>query len=272
MKQEVVMLNKFDPQVVAEFENETWSRCAERYMEGFGPLVQESVNPLLDEVAIARGEQVLDIGTGPGLAASAAAERGASVIGVDFSNEMLIQAKKLHPRINFRQAPAEALPFQEEQFDVVIGNFVLHHSGDPEQVLRESFRVLRENGRVAYTVWAGMDKLEAFGLFFSAVEEHAGEADLPHGPLFGVSDFSVFRQMFREAGFRNPSVKDLAIAWRTSSIDSYLQAFRDWAQLGVFPPEIRQAIEHTVREKAKAYKTTGVYRIPNPAILISAEK
>src|SRR6185369_6290517 len=100
-----------------------------------------------------------------------------------------------------------------------VGNFVLHHVGQPDEALREAFRVLRTGGRAGFTVWADASKLEAFGLFFAAVEEHAGPAQLPHGPLFGVSDFDVFHQMVRGAGFRDSSVRELPIAWRTASMD-----------------------------------------------------
>ena len=60
-------------------------------------------------------------------------------------------------------------------------------------------------------------------------------AQLPNGPLFGVSDFAVYHQMVRGAGFHDSSVRELPIAWRTSSIDAYVASFRDWANLGAFP-------------------------------------
>ena len=81
-----------DPEEVARFENATWSRCASGYMDGFGALVGEAIRPLLDEVNVNRDDRVLDVGTGPGLVAAAAAERGAEVVGVDFSEAMLAEA------------------------------------------------------------------------------------------------------------------------------------------------------------------------------------
>lgn len=125
---------------------------------------------------------------------------------------------------------------------------------------------------MGFTVWADLSKLEAFGLFFAAVEEHAGAAELPHGPLFGVSDFTVFHEVARDAGFRESSVRELQIAWRTQSIDSFLAAFRDWANLEAFPSEVRRAIEDTVRDRANAYRCGDVFAMPNPAILVSAVK
>jgi ubiquinone/menaquinone biosynthesis C-methylase UbiE len=265
-------MKQYNPEEVARFENETWSRCADNYMYGFGALVKEGVAPLLNAVNVDSGDRVLDLGTGPGLAAGAAAERGADVVAVDFSKPMLAEARRRYPEIEYHWAPAEALPFEDADFDVAIGNFVLHHSGRPQAVLEETYRVLRDNGRMAFTIWADPAKLAAFGLFFAAVEEHAGAAELPHGPLFGVSDFTVIHDMVRKAGFRNSSVRELEIAWRTPSLEPYLTAFREWANLETFPENVRKEIEATVRERATAFQTNGVFAMPNPAILISAGK
>src|SRR5690606_23698472 len=73
--------DQFDPEEVARFENDTWSRCAQTYMDGFGVLVGAAIGPLLNEVEVSDQDRVLDVGTGPGLVAAAAAERGAEVIG-----------------------------------------------------------------------------------------------------------------------------------------------------------------------------------------------
>jgi SAM-dependent methyltransferase len=185
---------------------------------------------------------------------------------------MLAEARRRHPGLEFRAGSAEELPFADGEFDAVVGNFVLHHSGRPDRVLDEAYRVLRPGGRTAFAVWADPSELEAFGLFFAAVEEHVGMPDLPHGPLFGVSDFAVFREMAVKARFRDPRVEKLDIAWKTPSIDSFLAAFRDWADLGALPADSRDAIERSVRDKAEGYRRNGAYTMPNPAILLSAVK
>lgn len=267
------MSEQFDARAVTEFENKTWSRCAESYLQGFGQLVVEAIDPLLNAADIGPEKKVLDVGTGPGLTAAAAGARGAEAIGIDFSEQMLAEARRLYPKIDFRQAAADQLPFDEEEFDAVIGNFILHHAAFPERVLSEAHRVLRTGGKIGFTVWADMAKLAAFGLFFAAVEEHAGAGEeLPHGPLFGVADPDVFDQMCREAGFQKPEVRELDIAWRTDSIETLIGAFRDWANLAEFPAEMRSRIEETVRRNSAAFKTGEIYLMPNPALLITAEK
>jgi ubiquinone/menaquinone biosynthesis C-methylase UbiE len=152
---------------------------------------------------VSAGHRVLDVGTGPGLVAAVAAKRGAEVIGIDFSEAMVEEARRRYPGLTFQTAAGESLPFDANSFDAVVGNFVLHHASEPEQVLREAFRVLRSGRRVGFTVWSDPAKLEAFGLFFAAVEQHAGAAELPHGPLFGISDFAHFHRLLHSAGFRD---------------------------------------------------------------------
>jgi SAM-dependent methyltransferase len=185
---------------------------------------------------------------------------------------MLEEAKRRHPGIDFQLASAETLPFGNEEFDAVVGNFVLHHSGDPVMLLKEAFRVLRVDGRMAFTVWADLTKLQAFGLFFGAMERQGLGGELPHGPLFGVSDFDVYRGMTATAGFRDTLVRELSIVWRMASIDSLLDAFFDWANMNAARPEVRAAVAADIRQASRTYEAAGTLTIHNPAILVSATK
>ena len=70
------------------FELEGWNRLAKAYHERFGKLTSQSVEPLLDAVEATESIKLLDVATGPGyLAAAAATGRGANVVGLDFSGE-----------------------------------------------------------------------------------------------------------------------------------------------------------------------------------------
>ena len=78
--------------------------------------------------------------------------------------------------------------------------------------------------------------------------------------------------MLREAGFCDSSVRELPTVWRMRSIDFFLAAFREWAQLDAFPIDVRDKIEATVRERARTYRSSDGFTVPNPAILLSAVK
>ena len=155
---------------------------------------------------------------------------------------------------------------------MVVMNLVMHHLGRPEVALREVFRVLRPGGRVGFTVWADPAKLQAFGLFFGAVAAHVSIPVLPHGPLFGVSDFAVFHRLVGEAGFHNSAVGEVPTVWRTTAIESLLAGFDDWAQMDTWPADQRAAVEADVRAAAQFYIADGVLVMPNPVILVTATK
>ena len=100
------------------------------------------------------GERVLDLGSGSGMDAFAAAAqvgRQGSVIGVDITPEQLLKAERLvrDERVSFRRARIEKLPFAADSFDVVISNGVVNLSPDKCRVFAEAARVLRPGGRLA---------------------------------------------------------------------------------------------------------------------------
>lgn len=266
------METTFSAEEVNKFEREVWSRCARRYMDTFGLLTGEAIQPLLDVASITDGSRVLDVGTGPGNAAVAVQKRGGAVIGIDFSASMLSEARQNYPNIEFKEANGDQLPFDDGEFDAVVSNLAVHHMARPNLFLSEARRVLRDGGKIAFTVWSNLEKLEAFGLFFGAVQAHAEAVELPHGPLFGVSDFDVFRSMLQEAGFRESQVIELKIAWRMTNINPLLDGFVDWSNMTTFPNTMREAIESSVREASVAYENNGQLVIPNPVILVSATR
>jgi SAM-dependent methyltransferase len=113
---------------------------------------------------IAPGERVLDVGTGGGvvaLAAAAAAGPSGRVAGIDISEAMLTRARDaaegrgLAERLELRAMDAEALAFGEGTFDAVVSHFALLHLPDPLRALVEMRRVLRPGGRLAVGVGAG---------------------------------------------------------------------------------------------------------------------
>src|SRR5258706_4095638 len=135
-----------------DFELAGWQRAAAAYPHAFGPLTAQAIEPLLDAVSAAPGVRVLDIATGPGYVASAAKQRGADVIAVDFAPAMVAYARHLDPALDVREGDAEALPFDAASFDAAIVSFGLLHFARPDLALREMRRVLRPGGRAPFTV------------------------------------------------------------------------------------------------------------------------
>lgn len=111
---------------------------------------------LLDLVDV-RGKTVLDVGCGTGIASLHALARGATrVVGVDLAGGMLRMARAKarargldETRLAFRPADADALPFPEHAFDVVISSVMLEFAPDPLKTVTEMVRVLAPGGRLA---------------------------------------------------------------------------------------------------------------------------
>jgi ubiquinone/menaquinone biosynthesis methyltransferase len=104
---------------------------------------------VLAQAAIAPGQRVLDLATGTGDLALAAASRGASVVGLDLAPRMirLARAKPGAGRIRFVVGDMTSLPFPPASVDVVTTGYGLRNVPDLERALAEIARVLRPGGR-----------------------------------------------------------------------------------------------------------------------------
>ena len=136
-----------EPQVCHEFEHTCGEPLPEPYHLAFVGLTSQMIDPLLRAVGAKRGVKVIDIASGPGHVAAAAAKRGAIVLGVDFSAAMVAHAQRLHPAVEFREGNAEQLPLGNGLFDAAVMNFGILHFGQPESGLTEDYRGLRVGGR-----------------------------------------------------------------------------------------------------------------------------
>ena len=91
------MNTTFDPEAVRAFEHAGWQRAATEYNANFARASAQFVEPLLDAASVAAGTKVLDLCSGTGLVAAAAALRGAASIGVDFALRQYLRCR-LMPR------------------------------------------------------------------------------------------------------------------------------------------------------------------------------
>ena len=123
----------------------------------FGRFIRTTDAEILARAAVAPGDHLLDVGTGPGylaLAASGLVAPDGLAVGIDASPEMIDRARTLAARgrsnAQYLVATAESLPFEDDAFDVVVSRLVFHHlPGDVKtRALGEMARVLRPGGRL----------------------------------------------------------------------------------------------------------------------------
>ena len=110
--------------------------------------VERVVDYTLEDII---AQTLLDVGTGSGVFAEAFSAAGLAVTGIDTNQEMLEVARQFVSTRLFEQAPAEAIPFPDDSFDIAFMGHVLHESTEPLAVLREARRVARQ--RVVVLEW-----------------------------------------------------------------------------------------------------------------------
>lgn len=148
---------------------------------------------------------ILDVGTGTGAAARAAAEAhpAAQVVALDLSAEFLAEARRAGDatRIWFVQASAAALPVRSDAFDLVTSFGVLCHTADAGAVVREMRRILRPGGHALLWTRGKGPSGQLLRLVFPLTSG---------GARFFLYSRLELRGMFEAAGFVEVSVRTVA--------------------------------------------------------------
>jgi len=143
----------------------------------FVPLEAVTTIPAADLVRHARiraPQTVLDVACGTGVVAVTAARAGAKVRGLDLSPVLVEHARRnatlAAVEVEFREGDAEALPYEDASFDVVVSQFGHMFAPRPEVAIAEMLRVLKPGGTIAFSTWPP----EHFvGQMFALVGKHA---------------------------------------------------------------------------------------------------
>jgi ubiquinone/menaquinone biosynthesis C-methylase UbiE len=145
----------------------TFQAPAHAYDAFMGRYSQQLAPLFADFCELKAGQRLLDVGCGPGAFTSVAIARlgiGA-VSALDPAPHFVVTNRDRHPGLDVRQAPAEAIPYGDGEFDVAVAQLVIHFLSDPEKGAQEMARVVRTGGSVAACVWdfsQGMEMLRAF--------------------------------------------------------------------------------------------------------------
>src|SRR5262245_41868721 len=125
-----------------QFERAGWEdeEIVSHYEQELTGLTSQSCQALLNAGRVQAGSRVLDVACGPGFLTAAAAERGASAVGIDFSGAQVAAARRSHPGLRFEVADAQQLPFADASFDVVVSSFGLLHFPDALAAAIEAHR------------------------------------------------------------------------------------------------------------------------------------
>ena len=155
-------------------------------------------------------QAVLDLGAATGSATALLQKRfrGAHIVSLDLSRNMLLQHKRRRfwfTRTSSVQADAEHLPFADQSFDVVFANLLLPWVNDPAAVLAEVSRVLRKGGVLAFAT-LGPDSLKELSHAWGQVDGHAhvNPAQVAHAHVHRFPDMHDIGDALVRAGLADP--------------------------------------------------------------------
>jgi ubiquinone/menaquinone biosynthesis C-methylase UbiE len=263
-----------------DLERQGWSDPgrASGYVELFASASDQAIGRLLDAVNAKPKMKALDLCCGQGNVSEALARCGCAVTGIDFSPAMLAFANARVPSAVFIRADAQELPFDNEEFDIVVSNLGVCHIPDQPRALSEARRVLCRGGRFAMTVWCGPDVSPCFEIVYGAIKAHGSpDVSAPPGPDFHqFAKKEVAEKFLREAGFNDIDLTIVECVWDLDDPRSLSEIYekgtvRAAMVLASQPPQnlvaIRQAMAEAV-QKRFAYKDR--WRVPVPAALVRA--
>jgi SAM-dependent methyltransferase len=163
----------------AATEGPDWSSRADAWVEHWPRLAEPARRAVSDAAGVGPGVRVLDVGCGTGEFCALAAERGASVCGIDAGEGMVAHARRRLPGADLRVGPMESLPWDDDAFDVVTAFNALQFAASFEAAVAEAARVTRPGGLLAVCSWGAPGDLAGV---YAALSPSGDEDERPPPP------------------------------------------------------------------------------------------
>jgi SAM-dependent methyltransferase len=215
-------------------------------------------------VALTRGQRVLEVGCGTGVFLRRAADLGAEVVGIDASEALLDLARERVPEAELRLADMEALPFDDDSFDVVAGFNSFFFAVDIVAALREAGRVAKPGAPVVIQVWGRHERcdLEAMKAVMRPLLPPR-PPDAPPEP--DLAEAGVLEGIASAAGLTPTSTFDLSWAYEFADEEELGRAMLAAAGIAeLVGAEHEQEVRGQIVEALAPFRTDdGRYRLSN---------
>jgi ubiquinone/menaquinone biosynthesis C-methylase UbiE len=253
--------------------------AAEVYEEFFLPaLFQEWPPRVISSAGVRSGHRVLDVACGTGVLARAVATQvgpTGSVVGLDANAGMLDVAARKSPHLEWRLGPAEALPFDDEAFDVVVSQFGLMFFDDRAAAVQEMARVLRRGGRLAVAVWDRLESSPGYAAVTALLQKLFGDevADAMRAP-FSLGDLAMLQPLFEGESLEDRRITTVRGAARFPSIQSWMYTdVKGWTLAEVLNDEQYQRLVAEAEKELQTFVTPdGSVLFDSPAHIVSARR
>jgi ubiquinone/menaquinone biosynthesis C-methylase UbiE len=191
-----------------------------------GTTIQIVGEMICEAVDLRGGERVLDVAAGNGNATLAAARRFGVVTSTDYVPALLERGRKRAEAegadVTFQVADAEALPFPDASFDVVLSTFGVMFAPNHELAARELMRVCRPGGRIGLACWTPAGFL---GDVFRVVASHVPPIPGVQSPLLWGTEAHI-GTLFEDATAISKTARSYAFRYR--SPEHWLDVFRTY--------------------------------------------
>ena len=255
-----------------------WDQTADGYIAGAEPFTGLFCRDAVELAEVLPGTTLLDIATGPGALAIAAAEAGARVTAIDFSPVMIerLHSRARHLDVQALRMDGQALDFPSDHFDRVASVFGIPLFPDWRAGLAEAARVLRPGGLAVIGV---ADNPYGFGpnqLFAEArLRLFPDEAiDMGVAGMTVLDDAERLAAALRHAGFGDvtlhPRTHEIAIDPTLLAADNPMIVGNPL--IAGLAPSVRKAVIDMARELAERWRDGDVIRMPGTARLAVATK
>jgi SAM-dependent methyltransferase len=213
-----------DLAAVKQRQQQAWASGDFHVVAARSVLVAEQ---LCETADLHAGWRVLDVATGSGNAAIAAARLGCAAVGVDYVPALLergrVRAAAEGLDVEFVEGDAEALPFPDASFDAVTSVFGCMFAPDHERAASELLRVCRPGGKIALASWTP----ESFiGELFRTVAAHVPPPAGVASPMLWGSEAHL-RGLFGER-IAWLEVDECTFSFRFRSAEEFVDFFRTW--------------------------------------------
>lgn len=250
--------------------------AAEVYEEFFVPaLFSEWAPRTCDAAGIAQGQRLLDVACGSGCVAREAARRGAAVTGLDCNPGMLAVARRLGPKVDWRDGVAEAIPFDDAGFDAVTCQFGLMFFEDRVKALAEMWRVVKPGGHLVVATWDALERTPGYAAMVALLERLFG-AEIAKGlrAPFVLGDPAEVLDLFDAAGIPGAQVDTQVGTARFPSLADWVHTdVKGWTLADAIDEAQYEVLQEEAQEELKGFaQADGSVRFDSPAHIVTAVK
>jgi ubiquinone/menaquinone biosynthesis C-methylase UbiE len=251
---------------------------ADVYDRSFVPALFGRWGPVVASAADVReGQRVLDVACGTGALTAAVVDlvgASGSVVGLDLNPEMLAVARRKPLPVEWVEAPAEALPFPDADFDAVVSQFGFMFFVDHVAALREMMRVLRPGGRLAVAVCDDVETSAGYGALARLLDRLFGTpvGDAFRAP-FALGDAERLRALARDAGLPDADVRQHRGRVRFTSVEALVSAERAcvWTLGGILDEDQFTRLLESAETELKPFASRdGSVDFDMPALVLTA--